>query len=212
MQDGPRPASGHPPDALDDSELLAVVETPRGAAHKLKFDEQLGTFRLSRVLPVGMVFPCDFGYVPGTRAADGDPIDVMLLLGTALPTGVAVRARVVAVIQMLQRDVGEWRRNDRLIAVPIDDPRQARIRGKQDLDHRFLDELEGFLVAMAEADDVEVRVVGRKGRRAAERALGRARRNDLLPETNHGFQAIGLIDAPTPHDGALPVDAAQSDG
>lgn len=56
-----------------------VVETPAGSRYKFKLDEQSGVFSLHKVLPVGASFPFDFGFVPGTRAEDGDPLDVMLL-------------------------------------------------------------------------------------------------------------------------------------
>jgi inorganic pyrophosphatase len=155
-------------------EMLVVIETARGADHKLKFDPQLGRFRLSRVLPVGMVFPCDFGFIEGTAASDGDELDVALLLGSGVPTGTAVRARPVAVIVTEQREDGAWRRNDRVIAVPVDDPRQARIRSKGDLDPRFVDELRTFFAAMAKADGVKLRIRACRGRRVARRIIRRA--------------------------------------
>ena len=60
--------------------VRVIVDTPRGSHNKLKYDEELGCFKLSRILPVGHVFPYDFGSVPGTRAADGDALDVLVLL------------------------------------------------------------------------------------------------------------------------------------
>jgi inorganic pyrophosphatase len=162
-------------------EVLVVVETARGSDHKLKFDPELGRFRLSRVLPVGMVFPCDFGYIEGTTAPDGDEIDVALLIGSAIPTGTVVRARAVAVLIAEQREDGRWRRNDRVIAVPVDDPRQAAIKRKRDLDARFLRELRMFLAAMAGADDVKVRIRGCRGRRIAKRIIRRAGREGHVP-------------------------------
>ena len=61
-------------------ELLSVVETPRGSRNKYAFDPALGLFELRRVLPRGMLFPFDFGFIPSTTAEDGDPLDVLLLL------------------------------------------------------------------------------------------------------------------------------------
>src|SRR5437764_1172805 len=56
-----------------------IVETPAGSRSKYKYDEALGLFRLHKLLPVGAAFPFDFGFIPGTRAEDGDPLDVLLL-------------------------------------------------------------------------------------------------------------------------------------
>src|SRR5689334_14657950 len=97
-----------------------VIETPRGCRNKFKFDEKLGVFRLNSILPAGSVFPFDFGYVPGTRAEDGDPLDVLLLLDEPVFTGCVVRARLIGVLEAEQRENGKAERNDRLIAVACD--------------------------------------------------------------------------------------------
>ena len=74
----------------DDGVVHVVVETPRGSAHKLTFDAERGVFVLKKALPAGMVFPFDFGFVPGTRGGDGDPLDVLVLLDGTTPPGVLV--------------------------------------------------------------------------------------------------------------------------
>ena len=67
-------------DEEDKSLVRVIIETPKGCRNKYKFDPEMGTFKLSKVLPEGMVFPYDFGYIPDTHAEDGDPIDVLLLM------------------------------------------------------------------------------------------------------------------------------------
>ena len=69
-----------PFDKNDRSMVQVVIETPKGSRNKYKFEPNLSSFKLSKVLPDGMVFPYDFGFVPSTQAADGDPIDVLLLI------------------------------------------------------------------------------------------------------------------------------------
>jgi len=74
-----------PYDDPDNDALLAVVETPRGSRNKYDYDPDLKLFRLAGVLPEGTVFPYDFGFFPSTKAADGDPIDVLILLDESVP-------------------------------------------------------------------------------------------------------------------------------
>jgi inorganic pyrophosphatase len=57
----------------------AIIETPRGSRNKYKLDEKSGRYKLSKIMPEGMVFPFDFGFFPGTCADDGDPLDVLVL-------------------------------------------------------------------------------------------------------------------------------------
>ncbi len=79
--------------------LRVVIETPKGSRNKFKFDPEIGTYSLSTVLSEGMVFPYDFGFVPQTKAADGDPLDVLLLMDEPAFTGCVVESRIVGVIE-----------------------------------------------------------------------------------------------------------------
>ncbi len=76
-----------------------VIETPRGSRNKYKFEPKLGSMKLNKVLPAGMEFPYDFGFVPGTRAEDGDPIDVLLLMDEQVFPGCVVESRLIGVIE-----------------------------------------------------------------------------------------------------------------
>lgn len=76
---------------FDDELLIVVIETPKGSPNKLAFDPRYGAFVLKGVLPAGAVFPFDFGFVPSTRAEDGDPLDVLVLMDA--PCFLAVSCR-----------------------------------------------------------------------------------------------------------------------
>src|SRR5881392_941690 len=93
-----------------------VIETPKGSRNKFKFDESCGVFSLGSVLPAGSVFPYDFGYIPGTRADDGDPLDVLLLMDVPAFAGCRVQSRLIGVIEAEQTDKDGTERNDRLVA------------------------------------------------------------------------------------------------
>ena len=69
----------------DTEEVLAVMENPRGSRNKYDYDPKCRAFRLASVLPQGMVFPFDFEFIPSTKAADGDPLDIMILMDERRP-------------------------------------------------------------------------------------------------------------------------------
>src|SRR5215470_8994897 len=76
--------------------VRVVVDTSKGSRNKYKYDETLGLYRLSKVLPLGITFPYDFGSIPSTRAEDGDPLDVLVLGEEALLPGFLVTVRLAA--------------------------------------------------------------------------------------------------------------------
>src|SRR5262249_2243810 len=91
----------------DSGDLQVIVETPRNSRNKFKFDEETGLFELGSVLPAGAVFPYDFGFLPGTLAPDGDPLDVLLLMDASAFPGCRVRARLIGVIEAEQIEDGK---------------------------------------------------------------------------------------------------------
>src|SRR6478672_11130299 len=105
----------------DDKQLLQVViETPKGSRNKFAFNAKEHVFELKKVLPAGMTFPYDFGFVPSTLAEDGDPIDVLVLMDEPAFPGCVLRCRVIGVIEGEQGDKKSNERNDRIPAVEKD--------------------------------------------------------------------------------------------
>lgn len=127
--------------------LQVVIETPAGAKAKLSFDASTGLYRVSKLLPVGLAMPLDFGFVPSTRGGDGDPLDIMLLSEADLPTGCVVEARLLGSIEVEQRRLGSGEkaeRNDRLIA-RLDASRSwSHIERLEQLGETFVAELNRF--------------------------------------------------------------------
>src|SRR5262245_14937852 len=99
--------------------LNVIIETPRGSRNKYAYDEESGLFRLIKLLPAGMAFPFDFGFVPSTQGGDGDPLDALVLSEETLFPGCLVRTRILGAIKAEQRKGKKIERNDRLIAVPL---------------------------------------------------------------------------------------------
>src|SRR5690242_10929748 len=104
----------------DKQMLRVVIETPKGSRNKFAFDSEQDIFELKKVLPTGMAFPYDFGFVPSTQADDGDPIDVLVLMDEAAFPGCVLSCRPIGVIEGEQGDKKNKERNDRIIAVEKD--------------------------------------------------------------------------------------------
>jgi inorganic pyrophosphatase len=150
-------------DADDKHMLRVVIETPKGSRNKFAFNAEDHIFELKKVLPAGMAFPYDFGFVPSTEADDGDPVDVLVLMDEPAFPGCALTCRPVGVIEGEQ--VGKKRkvRNDRIVAVEQDAHSWADIKTLDDLGKHFLKELEEFFVEYHRLSDKEYRVLGAKG-------------------------------------------------
>jgi len=144
-----------------------IIETPRGSRNKFAYDEKLRVFRLKSVLPVGISFPYDFGFIPMTRAEDGDPVDVVVLMDEPTFVGCLVRSRLIGAIQAEQTENGSAFRNDRLVAVAKDSHEFRSIRSLRQLDAKLLDELSHFFISYNETRNKVFKVIGVKGPKTA---------------------------------------------
>src|SRR5271168_3969185 len=95
----------------------AIIETPKGRRSKFDYDPQTRLFRLKTVLPEGMSFPLDFGFIPSTLADDGDPTDVMVLMDEPACVGALLDVRLIGVLEAEETEKGRTEGNDRLLAV-----------------------------------------------------------------------------------------------
>jgi inorganic pyrophosphatase len=157
-----------------DHNVRVVVETMRGSRNKYAFDPDERVFTLKKVLPEGMVFPHDFGFIPSTEADDGDPIDVLLLMDDAAFAGCVVEARLIGVIEGEQTKEGKKERNDRLLAVAESSHTHSNVKSIDDLNKSLLREVEQFFVNYHENDDTEFKVLACKGPGAAAKCLKKA--------------------------------------
>ena len=163
--------------ALDaDGHVNVIVETPKGSRNKFKYDETNGVFTLGSVLPAGAVFPYDFGFVPCTRAEDGDPLDVLLLMDTPAFTGCLIGTRLIGVIEAEQTEDGETTRNDRLVAVALEAHDYSDLHTLKDINGGLLKELEHFFVSYNEARGKKFRLLGCKGPAKAKKLLRQSKR------------------------------------
>lgn len=150
--------------------MLVIIETPKGSPNKLAFEPRYGTFVLKGVLPAGAVFPFDFGFVPSTRAEDGDPLDVLVRMDAPVYPGCIVPSRLIGVIEAEQTEEGETERNDRLLAVAANSAAHRSIRQLNDLSQDLVAQIEHFFVSYNEMKGKHFDVKGRAGSKRA-RAL-----------------------------------------
>jgi inorganic pyrophosphatase len=132
-----------------------VVEVPVGSRNKYEWDPELGVLARDRVLPGAVRYPCDYGFVPSTRASDGDPLDVILAAYDPALPGSVVRGRPVGLLDLTDASG----RERTLLAVPADDPRFDDITDVVDLPDQNLREIEDFFrtyKALEGDDDVEI--------------------------------------------------------
>src|SRR5579875_2913440 len=98
-------------------ECRVIIETPKGRRNKFDYDPNTETFTLGGLLPEGMSFPFDFGFIPSTVAEDGDPLDVIVLMDEPAHVGCLLKVRLIGVVKVVQTEDGKKTENDRLLAV-----------------------------------------------------------------------------------------------
>ena len=150
--------------------MNVIVEINKGSKNKYEIDKETGIIALDRVLHSAQDYPFDYGFVPQTLWDDGDALDVVLLTTYPLLPGILVRARPVAIMHMT--DGGEA--DEKVIAVPVDDPRFADIQDLADLNKHTLKEIAHFFATYKQIQKKEVVVGDFEGKAAAEAAFDRA--------------------------------------
>lgn len=125
--------------------ITAIVETPKGSAQKYDWDKDLRLFKLNKILPAGLVFPFDFGFIPGTKGGDGDPLDIIIISEVKSFSGCCMDCRIIGAItaNQTERD-GKTVRNDRFLAVPEVSQLFKDIHTFADLPENILTQLEAF--------------------------------------------------------------------
>jgi inorganic pyrophosphatase len=164
------------PVVAKDKLLQVIVETPRGSRNKFSFDVELRTYSLKKVLPAGMTFPYDFGFLGGTLAPDGDPIDVLLLMDEPAFPGVLVPSRLIGVMEGEQLEGKKKIRNDRLLAVAEESHSYAKVRRVKDLPKRWTKELEDFFVNYHSLEGKQYKLLGYRGTDKAMSLIKKAKK------------------------------------
>jgi len=148
-------------------EMNVIIEIPKFSKNKYEIDKETGIIALDRVMHSAQDYPFDYGFVPQTLFDDGDALDVVLLTTYPLAPGILVKARPVAIMEMT--DGGE--RDDKVVAVPVDDPRFDHINDLEHLNPHFRKEMTHFFETYKKVQNKEVSIGEWHGAKEAKEAF-----------------------------------------
>ena len=121
-------------------EFNVIIEVPHGSNNKYEYNSEYDIFQLDRVLFSSVHYPGCYGFIPQTLGGDGDPLDVIVLAGESFSTGTVLKARPVGYLKMTD-DKGQ---DEKILAVPVDDPRFNERHSLKDIRKHVLLEIEHF--------------------------------------------------------------------
>ena len=148
--------------------VYAVIEIPKGSRNKYEYDKKRGVFMLDRVLHTAAYYPGDYGFIPQTHCEDGDPLDVLVLTANPSFPGCVIPVRPIGVIQM--NDGGEM--DDKILAVPVDDPHQKHIKDSKDMPEYVIQEAAQFYENYKVLEGKKpVKITGWEGKAAAHKVI-----------------------------------------
>jgi inorganic pyrophosphatase len=151
-------------------EMNVIIEINKGSKNKYEIDKETGLIALDRAMHTAQDYPFDYGFVPQTLWDDDDALDVLILTTYPLTPGILVRVRPVAIMEMI--DGGES--DDKVIAVPTEDPRWDEIKDLKDINKHTLKEIEHFFSTYKKIQNKEVETNGFKGAKEAREAFERS--------------------------------------
>ena len=133
-----------PPAFSEKDTLHAIIETPRGSRNKYNYEKATNLFLLKKILPPGLCFPLDFGFIPHTKAEDGDPMDVLVFMEEPGFPGCLVECRVIGIITAEQEQEEKLIRNDRVLGVSVNSKQFENLKEITDVTKEFLEDIGRF--------------------------------------------------------------------
>jgi inorganic pyrophosphatase len=165
---------------LPEGHLYTVVEIPKGSRNKYEWDEQLNAIKLDRFLYSSVVYPLDYGFIPESIGADGDPLDAMVLVSEPTFPGCWIEVKPIALFRM-HDDKGS---DDKVICVPVSDPNWNFFESLNDVPKQLQDEISHFFAIYKDLEQKEVKVEGWFGVMEAWKQIEEAHKrwNDAHPD------------------------------
>jgi inorganic pyrophosphatase len=149
----------------------AIIETPKGFRNKFDYDPDSDLFKLGGLLPEGMMFPFDFGFIPSTLGQDGDPLDIMVLMDARAHVGCLIEVRIIGVITAEQTQDRKTEINDRLLGVAVHSYDHEDLKSIGDVSKTLLDQVEAFFVSYNKQRGKEFKITGKGGPKKALQLL-----------------------------------------
>ena len=149
----------------------AIIETPKGNRNKFNYDPAAGLFMLGGLLPEGMMFPFDFGFIPSTMGDDGDPLDIMVLMDAPAHVGCLIDVRIIGIIEAKQTEDEKTERNDRLLGVAVHSYDHNHLQSIGDVSKTLLAQVEEFFVSYNKQRGKKFTVTGTAGPKKAIKHL-----------------------------------------
>jgi inorganic pyrophosphatase len=147
--------------------INAIIETPKGCAAKYDYDQEMQMFKLKKLLPKGMSFPFHFGFIPHTKAEDGDPLDVLVLLDEPSWPGCVIECEIIGVMEATETENNKTNRNDRLIATANASEKYNKIKDLSSMDDYLEKEIENFFNTYNNLEKKEFKIISKKGPKVA---------------------------------------------
>ncbi len=169
-----------------------IVEIPQNSSNKYEYDGKLGVFRLDRALYSPMHYPGDYGFIPGTLAEDGDPMDVLTLVQEPSFPGVMIEVRPVGVLNM----VDQQERDQKIVAVPNRNPRYDEIHPVDQIFPHVRREIEHFFTIYKELEGKTTSMEGWGGPREARKAIQDSRKKYLTRKSASEPQPEAILREP----------------
>ena len=149
------------------AEVNVIIEIPRGSRNKYELDKETGLFKFDRLLYSAVYYPGDYGFIPRTLADDDDPLDVLVMVTVPTFPGCLVVVRPVGVFEMSDDKGGD----EKVLAVPVEDPLYDEYRELENVPKHFLREVEHFFTIYKDLEGKQTNVIGWKSRAVAERII-----------------------------------------
>ena len=146
------------PKRISPEDFICVIEIPKGSKKKYELDKETGLMMLDRILYTSTHYPANYGFIPRTYGDDGDPLDVLLICAESIEPMTLVRAYPIGVISMIDNG----RHDEKIIAIPFNDPNYNHYRNIEELPHHIFEEMRHFFTVYKnlEGKETDVNEVG----------------------------------------------------
>ncbi|HXS36646.1 MAG TPA: inorganic diphosphatase [Flavipsychrobacter sp.] len=156
--------------------INVIIETPKGSQNKYDYVPEAILFKLKKTLPMGSVFPFDFGFIPNTKAEDSDPVDVLVIMDEHAYPGCLIECRVIGAIEAEQTEKnGKKNRNDRIVAVSNVSMLYSDVKHIDDLNKKMISEIEQFFINYNEQEGRKFKILSWVGPNSAFKLVKKCR-------------------------------------